>query len=63
MDIVIDTELINGEQGRLGIEGIEYCFHQQQVDAAIHQATNRLGISHNQFIKIHIAVTGIVHIR
>ncbi len=53
---------IDGEQRRLGVEGVENGFHQNDVGAAAHQGAGLLGIGCAQGLEIDIARTGVVDI-
>ena len=56
-------ELFDGEQGRLGVQGIEYRFHQQDVRPALGQAAHGIEIISHQLVEADVAVTRIIDIR
>ena len=55
-------KLINCEQGGFGVQGVKNGLDQQHVGPAFHQRLNLLKVSRPQFLKIHIACAGVVHI-
>jgi len=54
---------LDGEQGRLGVQGGEHGFHQKQVRPPVHQALDGFGVIGYQGVKAHIAVAGVIHVR
>ena len=55
--------LVDGKQRRLGVQGVEDGFQQQRVHATFHQRLHLLEIGLAQFLEIHIAGAGVVHVR
>ena len=51
------------EQCRFGIQGIEDCFDQQNVDAARDQGAARFGVSRHQLIEARVAKSRVVDVR
>src|SRR5690606_37793185 len=66
-DRQLDTQLfehpLHGENGRLGVEGVEDGLDQDQVGAALDQAAGGFAVVFHQCIEGDIAVAGIVHVR
>ena len=51
-------ELLDGEQRRLGVEGVEDGFDQEDVGPAIDQPARGFGIGLDQFVKADVAKAG-----
>ncbi|MNF97088.1 hypothetical protein D3C84_799040 [compost metagenome] len=62
-DAVFLEHLLHGEDGCLGVEGVEDGFDQDQVGAAFDQALGGFGVVFHQFIEGHVAIAGVVHVR
>ncbi len=54
---------LDGEDRRLGVEGVEDGLDQDQVGAAFDQAAGRLDVVLHQFVEGDVAVAGVVHVR
>ena len=54
---------VDGEQGGLGVQGVEDGLHQQDVGAARHQPRHGVVVSRDQFGEADVAKTGPVDIR
>ena len=54
---------LDGEDRRLGVEGVEDRLDQQQVGAAVDQAARLLGIGRAQLVEGDVAEAGIVDVR
>ena len=52
---ILLVEQVNGEQGRLAVQGIENGFHQQHVGAAFHQALRLLQVGGHQLVEADVA--------
>ena len=55
--------LLDGEQGRLGVQRIEHRLDEEQVDAAFKQALERLAVGDDQFVEAHSAKARVVDVR
>ena len=53
----------NRKEGRLGVQRVEHRFHEQEIDAALEQAVDRLAVRPEQPLEIDGAKTGIVDVR
>ncbi len=62
-DAIVLEHLLHGEDGRLGIEGVEDGLDQQQVGAALDQAASGLDVVFHQFVEGDVAVAGVVDVR
>lgn len=62
-DAVIFEHLLHGEDRRLGIEGVEDGFDQDQVGAAGDQAAGRLDVVGDQLIEGDVAIARVVDVR
>ncbi len=56
-------ELIDGEQRRLGIEGVEHRLDHEQVDAAVDQPAHCLGVGDPQLVEGDVAAGRILDVR
>ncbi len=54
--------LVDREQRGLGVERVEHRLDQQQVDAAVDQAVDRLAVRGNQLVEAHVAKARIVDV-
>ena len=61
--LVLLEILVNGEQRRLQVQGVEYCLAQQHIHPAVHQPAHLLGIGGHQVVVGHRAEGRIVHVR
>ncbi len=61
--IVLIEDLLAGDDSRLGVEGIENGLDQQQVHAALDQASRRLGIGLHQLVEGDVARAGVIDVR
>jgi hypothetical protein len=57
------SNTLHGEDRRLGVEGVEDGFDQDQVGAAFDQAFGGLDVVFHQFIEGDVAVAGVVDVR
>ena len=62
-DISLIEKLLDGENGGLGVEGIEDSFDEYQVHPALYQTANGLGIGDYQLVEGHIAKSRIADVR
>lgn len=62
-DSVLLEHLLHGKNGRLGVEGVKDGFDQDQVGAALDQATGGLDVVLYQLIECDVAVAGVVDVR
>ncbi|MND47409.1 hypothetical protein D3C80_383030 [compost metagenome] len=62
-DAVFLEHLLHGEDRRLGVEGVEDGLDQDQVGAALDQATGGLDVVLYQLIEGDVAVAGVVDVR
>ena len=62
-DAQLFEHALHGEDRRLGVEGVEDGFDQDQVGAAFDQAFGGFGVVFHQLIEGHVAVAGVVHVR
>ena len=53
---------IDGEQRRLGVQGVENRFEQNDVGAAIDEAAQRLAVSALHLVEVDGAEAGVVHV-
>ncbi len=63
LDAVLVEHLLHGEDRRLGVEGVEDGFDEDQVGAALDQAAGRLGVVVHQLVEGDVAVAGVVDVR
>ena len=54
---------IDGEQGRLGVQGIKGCLHQENIRASIQQAAHLVAVDGNQLIECDGAEARVIDIR
>ena len=59
---ILLVEQVDGEQGRLAVQGIEDGFHQQHVGAALHQALRLLQVGRHQLVEADVARGRIVDV-
>ncbi len=62
-DAIVLEHLLHGEDRRLGIERVEDGLDQDQVGAALDQATGGLDVVFHQFVEGDVAVAGVVDVR
>jgi hypothetical protein len=54
--------LLDGKQRRLGVQGIENGFDQEDVCAAFAEPANRFGVVVDQFVEARIAIAGVIDV-
>jgi hypothetical protein len=54
--------VVDGEQGRLGVQRVEDGLHQHEVHAAFEQSVQGLGVGRDQLFEAHGAEARIVHV-
>ena len=55
-------QFVQCEQRRLGVEGVEDGFHQEEIAAAFQQGLRLLAVGRAQFVKADVACAGVVHV-
>ena len=55
-------KLVDREQGGLGVQGVEDGLDHDQVDAALDQPGNCLGVGRDQFVKARVAGAGVIDV-
>ena len=63
LDAVLLEHLLHGEDGRLGVEGVEDGLDQDQVGAALDQTAGGLGVVLHQLVEGDVAVARVVDVR